>query len=149
MENPTTIVDPNQAPGVIDPNQAPGGEHGYGLAVDAFNPSDVEEGPEELGGPIPHGGHDHRINPTPESATQRGTSSASTRSTRQSGADESVGIHEVDEQPAPDRSDWWTQATAVGFNPQPDPPGTTGLTTARYAYVGRDLVARSQKIRNR
>jgi hypothetical protein len=29
-----------------DPNQAPGGEHGYGFAVDAFTPSDVEEGPE-------------------------------------------------------------------------------------------------------
>jgi len=110
VENPTTIVDPNQTPGVIDPNQSPGGEHDYGLAVDAFTPSDVEEGPEESVG-------FHDVDEAPE---------------------ESVGIHKVDEQPAPDdvsihevdqpapQVGLVDPGDRVGFNPQPDPPGLPG-----------------------
>jgi hypothetical protein len=154
VENPTTIGDPNLAPGddleqgfavdafhdseegpeelggigdpnVIDPNQTPGDEHG---AVDAFMPSDVEEGPEEstgIGDPSQSPGDEH------------GAVDAFMPSDVEEGPEESVGFHEVEEQPAPDLAIHEVDQPAatpglvnsgdrVGFNPQPDPPGLPG-----------------------
>jgi hypothetical protein len=145
VENPTTIGDPNEAPGVIDPNQAPGGALGYGLAVDAFTPADVEEGPEELGTapagiiildqPDPGIGNPNEapsiVDPNQAPAQDVGYHEVDWKPT------ESVGWHEVDEQPAPDVGIHETDQPApqiglvdpgdrVGFNPQPDPPGLPG-----------------------
>ncbi len=136
VENPTTIVDPNQTPGVIDPNQAPGGEHGYGLAVDAFIPSEVEEGPEELGGPDtapagiiildqPDPGiGDPNEAPSIGDPNQAPTEDVAIHEVDGGKPTESVGYHEVD-QPAP-QVGLVDPGGLVGFNPQPDPPGIRG-----------------------
>ena len=134
VEDPTTIGDPNLAPGVIDPNQAPGGEHGYGFAVDAFNPSEARRGRRSAAAPTPHQrASSSWTSPTPGSATRTRHRVSATRTKRPGGLGihevdggnptESVGFHEVD-QPAPDGGAG--PRRLVGFNPQPDPPGLRG-----------------------